>query len=81
MGYGQSEINAYRMKQNRELSGIAPKIDLDNDAGKISADLEHDYDSITPIQKTGASPVKIDGKNAIVDFDVPPVNDGTTPFP
>lgn len=81
MGYNQGEVNAYRMKQNRELSGIAPKIDLDNDAGKISAEPEHDYESIIPLQKSGVAPVEIDGQSAVVNFDAPPVNDGTTPFP
>jgi len=81
MGYSTGEVTAYRMKQNRELSGIAPKIDLDNDAGKMSAEPEHDYETIVPLQKSGVAPVEIDGKSAVVNFDAPPVNDGTTPYP
>ncbi|MEO1943946.1 MAG: hypothetical protein ABGY11_06570, partial [Candidatus Thioglobus sp.] len=69
------------MQQNRELISVVDKIDLDNDAGRMSIDLDVDYDSITDIKKTGVSAVKMDGQDATVDFDVKVIKDGTTPFP
>ena len=80
-GYNQGEINAYRMQQNRELLGYVPKIDLDNEAGRMSTDsLKVNYESITPIKNGGITAVKIENENVTVDFDVDPVIDGTTPF-
>ncbi len=81
MGATQGEIDSYRMQQNRELISVVDKIDLDNDAGRMSIDLDVDYDSITDIKKTGVSAVKMDGQDATVDFDVKVIKDGTTPFP
>ncbi|MEO1945437.1 MAG: hypothetical protein ABGY11_14135, partial [Candidatus Thioglobus sp.] len=49
MGATQGEIDSYRMQQNRELISVVDKIDLDNDAGRMSIDLDVDYDSITDI--------------------------------
>ena len=81
MGSTQGDIDTYNMQKNRELIGVVDKIDLDNDAGIMSTDLDIDYESITDIKKTGVSAVKMDGQDAIVDFDIKAVKDGTTPFP
>ena len=81
MGYSAGEIKANRMKQNRELAGIVPQIDLNTDAGVMTAAPDIPYEAITPIKQSGASPVKMDGQDVVVDFDIPPEQNGTTPFP